>query len=124
MAKRDRTRARVLGALGEDIATSFFKDRGYDILERNYRVPVGEIDLICKKGDLIVFVEVKTRSTNGFGGIKEAITPWKIERIKKAAMWYIMKEGEMGYDYRFDCVFIVKDGDRVDIEHIAAAFGS
>ncbi len=117
-----RRRARALGAYGEDIAASFFKKKGYDILEKNYRVPVGEIDIICKKGDLIVFVEVKTRSNSDFGDIKESITPWKIERIKKAAMWYIMKEGEQGQDYRFDCIFVMKCQKKVEVEHIAGAF--
>ena len=113
---------KALGAWGEEVACTFFKERGYDILHRNYRVPVGEVDLICQKGDVIVFVEVKVRRSSNFGGPEEAITPFKMERMIKAAKWYIMEHSVDDEELRFDCICISGTRDGYSLEHIESAF--
>lgn len=120
MPKADNRRA--LGTWGEEVATAFFKKKGYAILERNYRAPVGEIDLICKRGHLILFVEVKVRGSTRFGGPEDAITPSKQARIIRAARWYIMENSLEDFEYRFDCVLIRGDRAGYEMEHIESAF--
>jgi len=113
---------KTIGTWGEEIAATFFSKQGYDILERNYRVPVGEIDLICKKDDLILFVEVKVRGSCRFGGPEHAITPLKKARLIRAAKWYVMERGGEGSFFRFDCIFIKGDRTCYQLEHIESAF--
>ena len=115
-------RKKALGDWGEEMAASFLKKCGYVILEKQYRTPVGEIDIICKKGDTIVFIEVKTRVSSRFGGPEDAITPYKKERIVRAARWYIMEKIQKDMLFRFDCLLIRGKPDRFELEHIEAAF--
>ena len=70
-----------LGARGEELAVRYLKNRGYRILERNYRIKLGEIDIIARDRNTLVFVEVKARSSNRFGHPKSAITPQKQRKI-------------------------------------------
>ena len=62
-----------VGSKGEDLAAEFLKDKGYRIIGRNYKTPIGELDIIAKDGETLVFVEVKTRSSNAFGYPFEAV---------------------------------------------------
>jgi putative endonuclease len=110
-----------LGSLGETIAMEHLKEQGYRILERNYRTPLGEADLVVKDGDAVVFVEVKTRATLEFGRPFEAVTPQKQERLRRIALYYMKHHGIDG-PVRFDVISIVIDHKRRDIEHIKAAF--
>jgi putative endonuclease len=80
-----------LGAQGEEIAVSYLKSRGYRILERNYRIRLGEIDIIAEQGADLVFIEVKTRSDTLFGSPFESLTFAKQRQLSKVALEYINK---------------------------------
>lgn len=106
------------GNMGEDEAAAFLVKKGYGILERNYRTPAGEIDIIAFKKGVTVFVEVKKRSSSAFGAGFEAVDARKRSRIIKAAGIYLsLTGGERAC--RFDVVSI----DGPVINHIENAFG-
>ena len=117
---RDRLQ---LGRQGEDAAVRHLKELGYQIVERNYRTMLGEIDIIAKeKGDL-VFVEVKTRSGTGFGVPAESITPRKCRQISKTAMLYLSQHKLTDAPARFDVVSVIAGRDgKFEIEVIRNAF--
>ena len=79
----------ILGKLGEDLACAELERRGYAILERRYRTRFGEIDIVARDGETTVFVEVKTRVGEQFGGGAEAVTAWKQRRITQMAVDYL-----------------------------------
>lgn len=110
-----------LGKEGEDIATNFLRKKGYKILDRNYKTPIGEADIIAKDKDTIVFVEVKTRSSDTFGLPFEAVTYRKQEKLKKIAIFYL-KQHQVEYPVRFDIVSIFCRNEKRQIEHIKGAF--
>jgi putative endonuclease len=112
----------ALGRQGEEIAATYLQQQGYEILTRNYRCRYGELDIICRKNGLIVFVEVKTRRSDLFGSPEEAITRSKIEHIKKVALHYMSENKAKYRETRFDVVTIMMRSDRPDINHIEAAF--
>lgn len=95
-----------LGAKGEEIAVRYLKSRGYRILERNYRVRLGEIDIIAEHGDDLVFIEVKTRSDILFGSPFESVTKQKQQQLSKVALEYIGKKKCHLCPARFDVVGI------------------
>lgn len=95
-----------LGAKGEDLAIRYLKKRGYRIIERNYRVKLGEIDIIAEQGDDLVFIEVKTRSDTSFGSPFESITVQKQKQLSKVALEYIGKKKCHLCPARFDVVGI------------------
>lgn len=99
----------AVGQKGENLAANVALAQGYRILERNYRCPLGEIDLILARDDLIVFLEVKTRHGNDFGEAWEAVTPAKQQRIQRVAVWYAKALDREGCSYRFD-VFTIRLG--------------
>jgi putative endonuclease len=77
-----------LGAHGEDLAAAWYEQAGYEILDRNWRCPSGEIDLVCRKGGVVVVCEVKTRRSQAFGSPGEAVTVRKRLRLRRlAALW-------------------------------------
>ncbi len=110
-------RSRARGMLGEIRAEQVLADKGYAILARNYVSPGSEIDLIASNGRVIAFVEVKMR-TGRFAAGREAVTPQKQRRICKGAMHYMMKNGLMNRQARFDVIEI--QGECVT--HIENAF--
>ena len=77
------------GKRGEEKAAAYLRLKGYKILEKNYRVGQGEIDLIAQRGNRLVFVEVKTRRGNSQGSPLEAVTPHKVKRLSDAAAFYL-----------------------------------
>ena len=97
---------RVTGADNEQRATEYLIDNGYSILERNFRNKTGEIDIIAQNDNLIVFVEVKYRSSSRNGDPGESITAAKQRRIRMAAEWYCMEKGLSDCPCRFDAVLI------------------
>ncbi len=105
------------GRLGEVRAEQLLLEKGYAILARNAKFPGSEIDLIAGDGDVIVFVEVKTR-TGRFAAGREAVTPAKQRRICAGAMYYLMRNGLMNRQARFDVIEI--QGERVT--HVENAF--
>ena len=106
------------GKKGEAIAYDYLKKKGYNIVEINYKNKIGEIDIICKDKDELVFVEVKTRSSYRFGLPREAVNEWKQNKIHNVAMVYLMKNKLVDGKYRFDVIEIC--GDK--IEHLVRCF--
>jgi putative endonuclease len=110
--------AREKGFEGEEIAVSFLKKNGYKIIERNYRIKSGEIDIIAKHKKDIVFVEVKTRSTDTFGSPAEAVDERKRTKIEKVASHYIQKNFSDDVSFRFEVVSITKQNNTWNCEII------
>jgi putative endonuclease len=110
-----------LGEKGEDIAAAYLKGKGYAILHRNYRTPVGEADIIAKDGTTIVFVEVKARATLAFGRPFEAVNARKIEKIRRVALYYLKQAGRE-QPLRFDVVSIHCERGKAEVDHIRDAF--
>ncbi len=97
---------RDTGILGEKLAQKFLKKRGYRIIETNYRCPEGEIDIIAKHKDYLVFTEVRTKTSLVFGSPEESITPAKKERMKAAATYYQQIHNDLTQLWRIDVVAI------------------
>jgi putative endonuclease len=96
----------VIGSEGERAAAEFLEARGYRILDRNYRTRLGEIDLVAEEGRILVFVEVKVRLNDRFGGPAAAITSAKQARIARLAQQYVMSRRLGERPCRFDVVLI------------------
>lgn len=94
------------GNYGEELACKFLKKNGYQILERNYRIRGGEIDIVAREKETLVFVEVKTRYSHEYGLPEESITPWKIKALLKTARFYIQKIKWGEKEYRLDFVSV------------------
>jgi putative endonuclease len=105
--------SKKIGDLAESKATGALKDHGYEILERNFRSRLGEIDVIAEKDGFICFVEVKYRRKSGFGTAVDAITKSKMRKILLTAKRYLYEIEKSDADYRIDAVVI--DGDNVEI---------
>lgn len=97
---------KILGRSGEDRAANYLADRGYTILERNYEAPYGEIDLIALDRGTVVFVEVKTRTTDAYGAPELAVGRRKQERMVKTALGYLKFKKLHQMPCRFDVVAI------------------
>lgn len=108
------------GNQGEEIAFEYLKKQGYRILERNYRIRGGEIDIVAREGETLVFIEVKTRYSHDFGPPVEAMTFWKIKALLKTARFYIQKIGWGDREYRLDFVGVdfVDNPQKPEIELI------
>lgn len=113
-----------LGDRGEALAAEFLKSRGYQIVERNWRAPGAEIDIVARKGGCLVFVEVKTRSGHAFGAPAEAVEHRKQKKLIHAANAYLALSGEPSPEARFDVVAIMMENGKHRIEHIENAFES
>lgn len=107
-----------VGNKGEDLACQYLKKEGYKILERNYRIRGGEIDIVAKDKNYLVFVEVKTRYTLDFGLPVEAMTPWKIKYLLKTAKFYLQKIDWGDGPYRLDFVGVDLTDNQPKIELI------
>ena len=111
-----------LGNEGERITSRYLTERGYHVLERNFRCRGGEVDLIALDGATLVFVEVKLRRSLARGSPLEAVTAVKQGRVRRAAQVYLAYSGQVFSRIRFDVVAIMKAGKRTDITHLKAAF--
>jgi putative endonuclease len=103
MAKSAR---QTLGVLGEDLACRELCRRGYAIVARRYRTRSGEIDIVAKDGEMIVFIEVKARAGVEFGGAAAAVTPVKQRRIAQMAVDFLARRRLSSQPCRFDVVAI------------------
>jgi putative endonuclease len=103
------------GRKSEDTAAAYLKKRGYAILQRNYRTRLGEIDIIARDKETIVFVEVKARKTDRAGSGKSSITRTKQFRITRLAQYYLKQSGLRDVKARFDVVVIQGEGESVDL---------
>ncbi len=98
------------GAAGEELAARYLTERGLRLIERNFRVRGGEIDLICRDGTTVVFVEVRVRRRSDYGGAAASITAAKQAKVVMAARHWLVRHGE--FPCRFDCVLL--DGDNIE----------
>ncbi len=105
------------GKKGEDIAVAYLKSRGYQIIERNYRCPLGEIDVVARDRDTIVFVEVKSRKSQEFGDPQLAVVKGKQKKISRISLMYLKEKNLYPCDARFDVVAIkmLPDGNTIDL---------
>ena len=116
-----------LGAIGENLAKKMFEEKGFRVIHQNYRCKIGEIDLICTCGKLLVFCEVKCRNSIAFGIPAEAVDAKKIRHIRRVASWYLSQKMNINrlyrdFDMRFDVVEIIYVNEEYEIVHIEDAF--
>ena len=110
------------GNTGEDMAIKYLESKGYEILSRNWRYEKAELDIVCRKGGITVFTEVKTRRTLYFGHPEEGVTPAKQRHLSRAANGYVMAFDVHG-DLRFDIISVtLLKGKEPEIYHIEDAF--
>ena len=98
-----------IGKLGEDIATKFLREKGWKILQRNYKARYGEIDIVAQDKEILVFVEVKTRIGNAYGTPEESVTPRKLREVVETAQYYKMLHPDFPDALRIDVIGIVLD---------------
>ncbi len=118
------TRRQRLGAFGEDVAVRRLQELGYRIVERNYRCAVGEIDIVALDGDVLAFVEVRTRRGDRMGTPEESVGPRKRRKMIEVAQTYVAERGYQG-EWRLDVVAVALDaqGHLERCEVIANAVG-
>lgn len=108
---------RSVGNIGEKMALAYLRKQGYELVKKNYRCPYGEIDIIARHQNTLVFIEVKYRRSTAYGYPMEAVNGYKQQKIYKTALWFISSEQIEGA-FRFDVISILGD----DINHIVNAF--
>ena len=110
-----------LGKKGEQLAIDFLVKNGHTILEKNYRYLKAEVDIIAQKEDVVIAIEVKTRSSDFFGNPQDFVNPKKIKLLVSAIDNYIV-EKNLDVEVRFDIIAIVNQKNNPKIEHIKDAF--
>ncbi|HVO67560.1 MAG TPA: YraN family protein [Syntrophales bacterium] len=105
------------GKRGEDIAVAYLKKAGYRIVERNYKCPFGEIDIVAKDGNTVVFVEVKSRKSEEFGDPQVAVGLEKQKKISKISLKYLEEKHLYPCNARFDVVAIkmLPSGNKIEL---------
>jgi putative endonuclease len=123
-SSNSRPRHLRLGARGENLACRFLKKNGYKILSRNFKGRTGgEIDVVCRHGDTLVFVEVKTRTREDFGRPSEAVDRDKQKRISRGGLAWLRLLGDPDILFRFDVVeVIIAEGAAPQLEILENAF--
>ncbi len=117
-------RRRETGILGEKLAAELLADKGYLIVETNFRCREGEIDIVARDGDCLVFVEVRAKRSRRFGTPEESITVRKKERIRLAAARYREQHDDLPELWRIDVVAVEMAGRRLSrVDHIVNAIG-
>lgn len=109
------------GKKGEDLATAYLQDEGYQILKRNYTFRKAEIDIIAQKEGILAIVEVKARSSTDFENPQDSVRKKKIQLLVKAADNYIVTN-DIDTEVRFDIIIITKNGKNYTLEHLEDAF--
>jgi putative endonuclease len=109
-----------LGAFGEELAVDFLLQKGYSILETNWRYQKAEVDIIAQKGEILAAVEVKTRSTNEFGDPQDFVNKKKIKLLVMAVDEYVNRY-QLDVEVRFDIVAITLN-KKLEMEHLKDAF--
>ncbi len=117
-----RREKKELGKKGEEKALRFLKKRGYRIIEQNYVCKMGEMDIIAKEKDTLVFIEVKTRTSMAFGPPQLAVTPFKQRQLSKVALNFLKEKRLEDVKARFDVVAILLPPEKEQIELIRDAF--
>lgn len=113
---------REFGSWGEKKAAQYLLKKGFRIVERNFRLRQGEIDIIVTKDDWLVFVEVKTRSSRFFGSPQAAVDFDKQRKIKNIARYFLMDSDYKRYRIRFDVISIMYIEGKTKIEHLKNCF--
>jgi len=108
----DQSQRRRMGRWGEDAAARYLEGGGYSILGRNLRTPRGEIDILASKEGLLVFVEVKARSSHSFAYPEDSVTPRKQAHMLAAAEHYLQDHPEAGESWQFDVIAVEGGPDR------------
>jgi len=118
-------KTRATGQLGEKLARDFLKERGYQVIETNYRSPDGEIDIIVSRDGILVFVEVRTKTSRTFGTPEESVTQRKKQKLVKVAQDYVQTHDRQESPWRIDFIAVELDntGKAVRIEQIEDAVG-
>jgi putative endonuclease len=112
-----------LGKWGEGVAGRFLQEKGYRLLDANYRCRWGEVDIVAQEGDELVFVEVRTRRGTQYGTPEESVTAAKARRLIATAQDYLQQHGQEESEWRIDLIAIRLDGDHKvqDIAHLRHA---
>ena len=114
-----RNRNKVFGSVGESCAVKLLTDHGYKIIEKNFRSRFGEIDIVTEKDQVIVFVEVKTKTGDGFGEPWEMVNQHKLKQIRMMGEAYLTKNGLTDRACRIDVigVWLNRDSEVTKLEH-------
>lgn len=110
-----------LGKLGEELSVEFLQKNGYIILKTNWVFQKAEIDIIAQKENILVIIEVKTRSSIDFGSPQDFVKPAKIQLLVKAVNEYVLSN-DLDLEIRFDIIAVHKEGKEFKIEHLEDAF--
>ena len=113
---------RSSGKIGEDKAVEYLTRKGYAIVVRNYRFEHGEIDLVARDGEELVFVEVKSRHSMLFGNPEDAVSVHKRRQLRKTAEGYLFEHDIENVPCRFDVIAIQYSGDDYEVRHYVHAF--
>jgi len=111
-----------IGQKGENLAVDYLQNAGYTVLERNYRCKLGEIDIIARDNDTLVFIEVRSRSSLAFGLPQESINRRKRHQISKVALEYMIRRKLKNIPARFDVVAVSFEGRKEKVDLIKDAF--
>jgi putative endonuclease len=113
---------RELGRAAEDLAAAWLARRGFEVVARNHATRQGEVDLVCREGDVLCFVEVRSRSSEAHGGPEETVDRRKARRIVAAATDWAVRNGGLDRAIRFDVVAVTLGADGPRIAHFRNAF--
>jgi putative endonuclease len=120
---RPRPSNKPLGDRGEQLAAQHLERAGWTVLHRNYRLGHREVDLVARRGEVVAFVEVKTRAGLGYGHPLEAITAKKRGEVQRVAAAWVERHGTPGDVYRFDAVAVlILAGRDPQVEHVEDAW--
>jgi putative endonuclease len=112
-----------IGQQGEALAASYLTEQGYNIVQRNWRCPLGELDIVAEAGGTLIFVEVRTRRSHRFGLAEESLTPTKQNRLVDLAQTYLQESATPDQSWRIDVVTVQWKAGRPKINHVENAVG-
>jgi len=113
---------KTIGLSGEQAAAAYLKSRGFKIIQANYRAAGAEVDLIASTGDILCFIEVKTRKTCDYGAPEAFVTRPKQLKIIRAARIFSARKPYRGFRVRFDVVSVLRSADELACDHLENAF--
>lgn len=119
---RSTTGKRIVGMRGEDLAIEHLQQKGFELVERNYRFERGEIDAVMRDADELVFVEIKARRSSAYGAPEDAVTAAKRNQIRRVAEGFLFEHEIRDIPCRFDVVAVRWKGSQPEITHIVNAF--
>lgn len=113
---------RAKGRAAEELAAAYLERRGFEILDRNHATRQGEVDLVCRDGEVLCFVEVRSRSSEAFGGPEETVDRRKARRVISAAEDWAARNGGLDRAIRFDVIAVTLGEGEPRIDHFEGAF--